>query len=37
METLEVGDTITEMKNSVNGFNRQLDTAKKRVDGLEGI
>lgn len=27
--------TVTEIKNSINEFNT-LDTAKKRIDGLEG-
>lgn len=30
MTTLEVKDTITEMKNSVHGFNSRLDTVKER-------
>lgn len=30
-------NTITEIKNLINGFNRRLDIVKKRIDGLEGI
>lgn len=35
--TLQVENTITQIKNLINGFNRRLDTAKKRIDVLESM
>lgn len=35
--TLQGENAIAKIRNLINGFNRRLDTAKKRINGLECI
>ena len=37
MEVLKLKNTVREIKNSINRFNRILDIAEEKVSGLENI